>query len=663
MGDRKYKFARKIAMGGMAEVLLAVQQGLAGFEKLVVLKRVLPHLCQDNQFIQMFLAEARLAASLSHPNIVKIFDVERQDDTFVIVMEYLSGEDLRYLLSMIAGRRQNIPVPIICRIAADLSAGLHHAHTATDLEGNPRGVVHRDVAPGNIIVSYDGVTSLVDFGVAKANVNNIYTRPGTLKGKFGYASPEQIQHLELDARSDVFSLGVVIYELLTAARLFRRNTEAAVLKAVMEAPIEPPSKLNPDIPPELDELVLRALHRDRDERFQSAEEFRLGLETIGQSLDAPMTTHAVADWMQDAFAERHAKRKKLEQSLTLEARGDDDWVSSSQLDPMFSSLSTHSGAGPARSIGAQPNSAVSQSNVSNFSAVQPMAAQPAQRGRGGLLILLTVVGTLLAVAVVGIAYWAGGRGDTEQAKPPEVAVGGAAGGQAAARPVAPTPAAPVSPVAPIAPAPVAPVTPMVKLPPEPERPKAPKTRSRAAARRYRTLMAKYQVAKVKAQREREAAKKANEKIAAERRAAEKKAEEQRTLAKKAEAQRAAAQKAADQASGQVAAQRAVQRAEAARRAEAAKRAAAQRAEAAKRAAAQAAATKHAKATTGRIRILSDSPGYVFVDGKNIGRMTPVRLRLPAGPHTIVVQLKGSGQRITKTIQIKAGKSIRLRLTN
>ena len=228
----------------MAEVLLARQQGIAGFEKLVVIKRILPQLRGDGRFVEMFLNEARLAAALHHPNIVEIYNIDRETEDFFIVMEYLSGEDLRLILRRAKREDFRIPVAIACRIIADAVAGLDFAHSATDTQGRPLGLVHRDVGPTNIMVTYTGTTKLLDFGVAKANVHNIYTKPGTLKGKYGYASPEQVQHHELDSRSDIFSVAVVMWEMLTIRRLFRGDSPGEVLKAVMERQIPPPSSYN-----------------------------------------------------------------------------------------------------------------------------------------------------------------------------------------------------------------------------------------------------------------------------------------------------------------------------------------------------------------------------------------------------------------------------------
>ena len=667
MADRKYKFARKIASGGMAEVLLAVQQGIGGFEKLVVLKRILPHLCQDRQFVEMLLAEARLAASLRHPNIINIFDIERDHDVFQIVMEYLSGEDLGYILGKIAARKDHLPIAVTCRIASDLAAGLDYAHISTDLEGRPNGVVHRDVSPGNIIVTYDGVTRLVDFGVAKANAHNIYTRPGTLKGKFGYASPEQIQHLELDGRSDIFSLGTVVYEMLTSTRLFHRSTPAAVLKAVMEAPIVPPSALNPEVPLELDALVLSALERERDQRIQTAMEFGDRIEQIGQGLAASTSSRAVASWMRATFKERYQERKELEQSLAANAQEEEDWQPRPQLSPMFAPSAAGSGSLPISNFDAATlahRTPVSGSSPAVFSGVQPVGTGPEQ-GRRKIASLIIVLALTLVASLIFSAYWMGrsalhgteqatGGGPTSATGPELMSADRGQRSPGATEPSSQPSAGPTSLPSGVTKEPPTPATPMpqVVLPPMPPAPDGAHPTSRRDNRRYQAQQARFRAAWLRAQQAREAARRE----AAQRTRA--------TTAERIAAQRAAAARAAAEraAAARAAAARAAAERAAAERA-AAERAAAERA-AAERAAARAAAVRRAAAgNTGVIRVLSDSPGNVFVDGQNIGRTTPVKLRLTAGEHEIVVQLRGSGARIRKLVRIKVGKTVRLLLRN
>lgn len=310
-----YQVGRKIGVGGMAEVLLARQTTATGIGKLVVLKQILPNLQQDPRFVQMFLAEAQLVSALSHPNIVEIYDIGQEAGRFRIVMEYLSGETLRRIVKNAGSKGEPVPLAIACRILLELADGLHYAHTATDGAGAPLGIVHRDVSLANIIVTYDGVPKLLDFGVAKANSHGIYTRPGQFKGKYAYCSPEQIQHQSVDHRSDLFSFGVVAHELLTGQRLFRHSTPAATIKAVMEAPLTGPRAQNPAIPEALNTLVLGLLHRDRAQRLPSADAFAAALEGVMDDHGLICTRRDLSAWICERFQPQMVARRAMEQEV------------------------------------------------------------------------------------------------------------------------------------------------------------------------------------------------------------------------------------------------------------------------------------------------------------------------------------------------------------
>ena len=211
----EYQLIKKLATGGMAQIYLARQQGLEGFEKLLVVKRILPHLAENEDFIKMFLDEARIAARLNHPNIVQIFNLGSQDDTFFIAMEYIHGEDVRRVWKRADQAGKDLPVPMVCRIIMDAAAGLDYAHKKTDQVGKPLGIVHRDISPQNILVTFEGGVKVVDFGIAKAADQATVTKSGVLKGKYSYMSPEQASGQKIDHRTDIFALGTVLYELLT----------------------------------------------------------------------------------------------------------------------------------------------------------------------------------------------------------------------------------------------------------------------------------------------------------------------------------------------------------------------------------------------------------------------------------------------------------------
>jgi serine/threonine protein kinase len=274
----RYELLKRLAGGGMGEVYLARQSGLDGFQKLLVIKTLLPHLCEDEEFITMFKDEARVTAQLIHPNICQVFEFDQVGGVYYMCMEYLRGEDLRRLWKACEARGTPLRVPLICRIIADAASGLDFAHRLRDAKGEPYHIVHRDISPQNILVTFEGGVKIIDFGVAKAAGRAQHTRTGALKGKCGYMSPEQAAGANLDGRSDIFALGIVLHELLTGGRLFKADSDVQTLARVRECQVPPPSRLNPQLPPGLDPIVLKALAKDPDERYRTAQEFRLELE-------------------------------------------------------------------------------------------------------------------------------------------------------------------------------------------------------------------------------------------------------------------------------------------------------------------------------------------------------------------------------------------------
>nr|WP_255663032.1 serine/threonine-protein kinase [Myxococcus sp. RHSTA-1-4] len=287
----------------MGAVYLARQKGPVGFQKLLVLKRLLPHLSEDDEFIQMFLDEGRIAAHLNHPNIAQIYDLGDVDGQYYIAMEYVHGEAVGPLGVRAQQRKVSIPLGLKCRIIADAAAGLDAAHNARSPSGRKLALIHRDVSPQNVLVGFNGGVKLIDFGVAKASGKLSQTMVGTIKGKHAYMSPEQARGEPLDCRSDVFGLGTVFYELLTLTRLFKRDTEFATLKAVVGAKIPPPSEVVPDIPKALDAIVFKALARKREERFSTAGEFQLALEEFLMQHKLHSTTAHLAAFMREMYAE------------------------------------------------------------------------------------------------------------------------------------------------------------------------------------------------------------------------------------------------------------------------------------------------------------------------------------------------------------------------
>ncbi len=307
----RYELLKRLAGGGMGEVYLARQRGLDGFQKLLVIKTLLPHLCEDEEFITMFKDEARVTAQLIHPNICQVFEFDQVGDTYYMAMEYLRGEDVRRMWKACEQKGTPLQVPLICRVIADGAAGLDFAHSLRNSAGEPYHIVHRDISPQNILVTFEGGVKIIDFGVAKAAGRAQHTRTGALKGKYSYMSPEQVAGLEIDGRSDIFALGIVLHELLTGRRLFKAESDVQTLARVREAHVPPPSLLNPQLPPGLDEIVLKALAKNPDDRYRTAQEFRLALEDwLIQGRMSASSAH-LAEFLKVLYGERLDKESRL----------------------------------------------------------------------------------------------------------------------------------------------------------------------------------------------------------------------------------------------------------------------------------------------------------------------------------------------------------------
>jgi serine/threonine protein kinase len=303
----RYELLRELARGGMGSVHLARQTGLEGFEKLIVVKTLLPHLNEDREFVEMFLDEARIAAKLDHPNVCQIFDLGEIDGTYFLAMEFVRGVDLRTLLRDCEECQHLIPLPLTARIVSDAAAGLHYAHELRDPGSHLlSGLVHRDVSPQNVLVSWEGGVKLIDFGVAKAQGRATATVDGRLKGKYAYMSPEQASGEDIDRRSDVFALGIVFWEAVTGERLFRQETDVKTLRAVTDCEVAAPSTVKPGIPKSLDPVVMKALTRDPDDRYPTAQALRLAIEEWMRASGSPSSQAHVAEFMQDFYRDRIA---------------------------------------------------------------------------------------------------------------------------------------------------------------------------------------------------------------------------------------------------------------------------------------------------------------------------------------------------------------------
>jgi serine/threonine-protein kinase len=299
----RYHLLKKLAVGGMGEVWLARVHGDSDEQPPVVVKRLLPHLKEDQEFVNMFFDEARIAASLDHPNIARIEDLGEVNGDYYITMEFVHGMSFGDVVNAALDAGTDMPVALKCRVVAEAAAALDAAHRAKTEAGVPLELIHRDVSPQNIMVAFDGSVKLIDFGVARAANKLTRTATGIIKGKYAYMSPEQAWGKDLDGRSDLFGLGIVLWEVLALERLFKRENDTATLRAVVGAEVEPPSRKEPTVPKALDALVLKALERDVDARYQTGGEFKKALEAFLTKQRLPATRAHLAAWMQKLFPE------------------------------------------------------------------------------------------------------------------------------------------------------------------------------------------------------------------------------------------------------------------------------------------------------------------------------------------------------------------------
>jgi serine/threonine protein kinase len=285
----------------MAEIFLARANGLAGFERYVVLKRIRPERDDDPRWVTMFLDEARLAAQLQHPNVAQVYDLGQIGDAYFYTMEYVHGEDVLDVLSRTVALGKKVPLSIALAIAAGAVQGLSYAHDRVGTDGKPLGVVHRDISPANLMVSYDGTVKLLDFGVAKARSRETKTEAGVLMGKVAYLSPEQCNTNNIDQRSDLFSLGVVLYEMVTHVRPFKRQSDYETLSAIVRFDPPPPSAVVPGLAPEVDELLMKALAKDPNNRYQNAHEMLEGIEKAADAVKASLAPRDLKRFMRDLY--------------------------------------------------------------------------------------------------------------------------------------------------------------------------------------------------------------------------------------------------------------------------------------------------------------------------------------------------------------------------
>jgi len=397
----RYQLLSRLAVGGMAEVYLARQGEISGFKTLVVVKRVLPHLASKPDFINMFLDEARIASMLDHPNVVHISEVGRAGDEYFLAMELVQGKPLTALLQH--GERTKTPIPhnMAALVVANAAAGLHYAHQLTDAAGNLLGLVHRDVSPQNIMISFEGSVKVIDFGIARALGRLGDTNSGSLKGKLGYMAPEQARGESVDLRADIFSLGVVLWECVAARRLFLRENELATLRSVVYEPIPNPSKYA-KVDATLEAIIMCALDRNPDERFQNAEEMHVALDKWNFAAGGT-STHDLSRLMKSWFPNDHLQWQRAAR-LALDMQESDPPIDVEF--PDLASRSAHSRTGTSRpgTAGSGPKSRPGPLLGGDLSLplVQPPPSRPKTLRN---LAIATALATAAGGAVYGYRYY------------------------------------------------------------------------------------------------------------------------------------------------------------------------------------------------------------------------------------------------------------------
>jgi serine/threonine protein kinase len=504
-----YDLLRRLGSGGMAEVHLARANGIQGFQKLVVLKQILPHLSRDKHFVRMFIEEARVAALLDHPNVVQVFDLGREEGEFFFTMEFVYGENLSGLLKGLQKVGQTLSLEHVVTVGIGVAAGLHYAHERVGFDGRPLGIVHRDVSPTNVMITYEGGVKVADFGIAKVITRTDVTRAGTRKGKVPYMSPEQCRAEKIDRRSDVFSLGIMLWEAITGQRLFEGDNEFGVMNMIVNGVMRPPSAVKPDIPKELERIIMKALTIDREQRYQTTRELQIDLEAFARELKLRATPSALGELMHYMFrpqpfpwgALRGTSGKAVMSPATI-AEISKMIGSHGSIGSFGTGVGTGAGTG-ADSYGSQVLASPGTSSSIGSLGSSPTRAKKVDPSAQRLRIMALGLGGAAALAMVLVlGLWLGGRGATEEAAEAKQAASAAAEKLAAAEaaaakageaalapvvapepapvPVTPTPAVvaepapvpaepvPVEPTEAAADAGAEPVEPVVEAEPEPE---------------------------------------------------------------------------------------------------------------------------------------------------------------------------------------------------
>lgn len=348
----KYYLVDKIAVGGMAEIFKAKTYSEGGFENLLVIKRILAHLSENDEFVEMFIDEAKVSVALQHPNIVRLYDFGRILENYFIAMECVEGKDVRGMLRQLARKRKFLPVEYAAYIVHEACKGLDYAHSKTDLQGRPYNIVHRDISPSNLLLSYEGEVKVADFGIAKAEKNAYETGAGVLKGKFEYMSPEQAWGRNLDGRSDVFCLGIILWEMLTGRRLFKTKSETETLEKVRNVQVAPPETLNSRVPRDVSRIVMKALTGPLEERYQTAGQMKEDLAKFLYPATPDKTRDGFRTFLQDLFsAEIGEERARLEEGSVIAVELHKNAPPLAEWDGQTNSTMAHTSTGTKMAMG------------------------------------------------------------------------------------------------------------------------------------------------------------------------------------------------------------------------------------------------------------------------------------------------------------------------
>lgn len=418
----KYRLLAEIGHGGMAEVFLAVMEGPAKFSKLIALKMLRSQFAEDPEGREMFLNEARLAARLNHPNVVQTYEVGEIEHRYFIAMEYLEGQPFSRILHRArSGEHQALPLALSLRIIADSLSGLQYAHDLKDFDGSPLNLVHRDISPHNLFVTYDGSVKVLDFGIAKAAGSSAETRTGVLKGKVGYMAPEQISDLPLDRRVDVYATGIMLWEAVAGRKVWKGLSDVATLSKVATEGVPAITTAVPDLDPELARIVNKACARARDQRYASASDLQGDLEAYIEKMKdgAKATTRGISKWVSEVFHDMREETKHLVETQLTKAKSIPPEGFPSVRLPATMSLGSGDAPLSSTGSGSQPRAHEVSTGSGNVSVPAPQAAPP----RGNKIVIGAIV--VVATLVIGFLALRTEKNETPTSPTPGAAAGSA----------------------------------------------------------------------------------------------------------------------------------------------------------------------------------------------------------------------------------------------